>query len=35
MCGSIDIVGTKGADCRRCREAVIIVKFAGVKFWYI
>ena len=29
---SKDIVGAKGANCRRCREAVIIVKFMGIKF---
>ena len=34
MCGSIDIVGAKQTDCRRCIEAIIIVKFTGVKFRY-
>ena len=32
MCGIIYVVGDKGSDCWICREAVIIVKFAGVKF---
>ena len=35
MCVSIYIVGSKWADCRRCREAIIIIKFMGVKFQYI
>ena len=35
LCSSIDIVGAKGVDCRRCREAIIIVKLAGVEFRYI
>ena len=35
MCGSIDIVGAKGAKFKRCRESIIIVKFAGAKFRYI
>ena len=35
MCGNIDIVGAKGANCRRYREAIIIFKFVGVKFRYI
>ena len=32
MCGSIDISRDKGYNLRICREAIIIVNFAGVKF---
>ena len=35
MCVSKYIVGANGYDCRRCREAITIVKFAGFKFQYI
>ena len=35
MCVSIDIVRAERADCGRCKEAIIIVKFASVKCWYI
>ena len=35
MCGSIDIIGTKGANYGRCIEAIIIVKSLGVKLQYI
>ena len=35
MCDSIDIVGANWDDWRKSREAIIIVKFVGVKFQYI
>ena len=32
MCVSVDMVGFIATDCWRCIEAVIVIKFAGVKF---
>ena len=32
MCGRIYIVGDKGNDCWRCREAFVVIKFVGAEF---
>ena len=32
MCGSVDMVGSKGTGFWRCRSSVIDIKFAGFEF---